>query len=276
MLSALRRHWPEYLMEAAGLGLFMVAACFVATLIWYPGSTISHAITIPLHRRALMGLVMGLTAISIIYSPWGKRSGAHINPVVTLTFFRLGKIAPWDALHYVVFQFLGGLAGVLLCAALLGPALSDKAVNYAVTIPGPAGAMEAFLGEFVISFILMSVVLTSTNSRHSAGYTGLFVGCLLLIYITVESPVSGMSMNPARTIGSAVPAGVWTALWIYFTAPLLGMLMAAELFVRWRSRAAVRCAKLHHTIDERCIFKCNYRVSGDEPALQSHQINDKA
>lgn len=86
---ALREHWPEYLMEAWGLGTFMVSAGLFATLLEYPGSPVREAIENADLRRGLMGLAMGLTAIAIIYSPWSKQSGAHINPVVTLTFWRL-------------------------------------------------------------------------------------------------------------------------------------------------------------------------------------------
>ena len=111
MRDTLRQHWPEYLMEAAGLGIFMVIACAFGTLLEYPASPVRQTITVPLLRRFLMGLAMALTAVSIIYSPWGKRSGAHLNPSVTLTFFRLGKVAPWDALFYVAAQFVGGLVG---------------------------------------------------------------------------------------------------------------------------------------------------------------------
>jgi aquaporin Z len=98
MADALRRHWPEYLMEAAGLGLFMVSAGVCATLLWYPGSPLADAVPDGVGRRAVMGLIMGLTAIAIIYSPWDQQSGAHLNPALTLTFWRLGKVAGWDAL----------------------------------------------------------------------------------------------------------------------------------------------------------------------------------
>jgi aquaporin Z len=107
-------------MEAAGLAFFMISAGLFGTLLGYPGSPVHQAIDEPFLRRALMGLAMGLTAIAIIYSPWGKQSGAHINPSVTLTFLRLGKVAKWDALFYVVAQFAGGVFGVLVVGGILG------------------------------------------------------------------------------------------------------------------------------------------------------------
>lgn len=166
-----------------------------------------------------MDFAMGLTAVALVYSPWGKRSGAHMNPAVTFTFWRLGKIAPWDAFFYVLAQFLGGISGVLLVGALLRPWVSHPAVNYAVTTPGAYGTIGAFFAELLISFVLMSVILTISNTETLARYTGLFAGALVATYIIFEAPISGMSMNPARTFGSAFSAHVWTAWWIYFTAP---------------------------------------------------------
>ena len=105
MREALRQHWPEYLMEAAGLGLFMVSASLFAVLLFHPASPAAPLLGGLLPRRALMGLAM---AVALIYSPWGTRSGAHFNPAVTLTFFRLGKVAGWDAFFHVVAQVVGG------------------------------------------------------------------------------------------------------------------------------------------------------------------------
>jgi aquaporin Z len=118
-MTTLRKHWPEYVMEAAGLALFMISAGLFGTLLGDPESAAHQAVASPLVRRALMGLAMGLTAVGIIYSPWGKQSGAHLNPATTLTFLRLGKIAPRDACGYVVAQFLGGVFGVYVVGALL-------------------------------------------------------------------------------------------------------------------------------------------------------------
>jgi aquaporin Z len=252
MFAVLKAHWPEYLMEAAGLGIFLISTCVFGALLEYPASPVHQTIRDPLVRRILMGLARGLTAVGLIYSPWGKQSGAHFNPAVTLTFCWLGKVMAWDACLYTAAQFLGGLAGVLLTAALFGQWLADPPVNYAVTAPGPAGQAIAFLAELLISFGLMLGVLITSNTRRAARFTGLFAGALMAIYVVVEAPYSGMSMNPARTLASAVPADFWTGLWLYFAAPLLGMVLAGEVYLLTFGR--VYCAKLHHDNDKRCIF----------------------
>ncbi len=250
-------------MEAAGLGIFMISACVFATLLEYAGSPVRQAISDPLVRRILMGIAMGLTAIAIIFSPWGKQSGAHINPAITVTFFRLGKIAPWDAFFYAVAQFVGAVVGVLLVAAILGTLLAHPSVNYVVTVPGSRGPAIAFIAEVIISSVLMSMVLIVSNTEKMARYTGLFAGALVTTYISIEAPLSGMSMNPARSFGSAVPPQFWKFLWIYFTGPPLGMLLAAEAYLRFRGAHRVICAKLHHHNSKRCIFHCGYKKQHD-------------
>jgi aquaporin Z len=143
----------------------------------------------------------------------------------------------------------------------LREAIAHPAVNYVTTRPGEAGLVVAFVAEFGISFILILMVLRISNTAQLARYTPLFAGALVATYITLEAPISGMSMNPARTFGSAAAAQLWTSLWIYFTAPPLGMLAAAEVY-RWQKGAhAVLCAKLHHHNDKRCIFRCGYEAA---------------
>ena len=256
--AAMRQHWPEYLIEAMGLGLFMLSACLFVTLLEHPSSPVRQAVTHSFLRRIPMGLAMGLTAVGIVYSPWGRRSGAHLNPFVTLTFWRLGKVTPWDAVGYVTAHFVGAIAGVGVAATLLGAWLANPAVSYAATVPGPTGSSVAFVAELLISFVLMSVVLVMSNRPGLNRFTGLCAGALVASYILVEAPLSGMSMNAARTVGSAVYARAWTALWVYFTAPALGMLTAAQLYVSTRGIQTVLCAKLHHENAQRCIFRCNY------------------
>src|SRR5713226_199004 len=254
MMDAATRHWPEYMMEATGLCLFMISYAVFCLKKKNPASTVRQAITNPLLRRVLMGVAMGSTAIGIIYSPWGKQSGAHINPSVTLTFFRLGKVKVWDAIFYVAAQFVGGILGVLIASAILGKLLADPAVNYVATLPGSYGVGAAFAAEVAITFLLMTVVLYVSNTPSLHRFTGLCAGFLVATYITIEAPISGMSMNPARTFGSAFSSQTWTALWLYFTAPILGMLLAAEFYLQAKGHEAVSCAKLHHQNSKRCIF----------------------
>jgi aquaporin Z len=251
-------HWPEYLMEAAGLGLFMISAAVVTAVLEYPHSPLHDLFTDPVLRRIAIGLAMGLTAIGLIYSPWGKRSGAHLNPAVTMTFFRLGKITGADAFGYVVAQFVGGTIGLWLAAQILGLAIEHPAVNYVVTVPGLGGTAIAFAAEVIISFGLMLVVLVVSNRPSLNRWTGVFAGVLVATYIAVEAPLSGMSMNPARTFASAFPARLWTDYWLYLIAPLSGMLLAAECYVRTHGIQQVLCAKLHHHNNARCIFRCRY------------------
>lgn len=241
-------------MEAACLGLFMVSAFSFATLLEHPSSPVQQAIDNSTLRRLLMGLAMGSTAIAIIYSPWGKQSGAHINPSTTLTFYRLGKVARWDAVLYMAAQFLGGAAGAVAAARLLDPWPAHASVGYVVTMPGPWGALTAFIAEIVISFILMTVILHVSNNVRLHKFTGLCAGALVAAYITIEAPISGMSMNPARSFASALAGNSWASLWVYFTAPLIGMLAAAEVYIRKAGASRVACAKLHHENCRRCIF----------------------
>jgi aquaporin Z len=270
VLRALREHWPEYLAEAVGLGLFMLSACVFGTLLGHPGSPAARAVPDGLTRRLLMGLAMGLTAVALIYSPWGRRSGAHLNPATTLTFWRLGKVAGPDAAWYVLAQITGGIAGVLAAGALIGPALADPSVRYVETVPGPAGIGPAFLAEVAITFLLMTVVLRASNNTRLAAYTGVFAGMLVATYITLEAPVSGMSMNPARSLASALPAADWDALWVYFLAPPVGMLLAAELYVRRQGLSRVFCAKLHHDSGSCCIFQCRFNaMQAGRPTITS-------
>jgi aquaporin Z len=221
----------EYLIEAWGLGTFMVAASVFAVLLEHPSSSVRMMISSPFVRRALMGAAMGMTALVILYSPWGKRSGAHINPAVTLAFLRLGRIHPIDAVFYIAAQCFGAVSGVLGAFFVLRARLSHPAVAFVVTKPGPSGTVSALMGEAFISATMMLVVLLCGASRLSRA-TGLAAACLVALFITFEAPLSGMSINPARTLGSAVVAGDYDAFWVYLLAPTLGMLAATEIYKR--------------------------------------------
>lgn len=254
----MRTPWAEYLGEALGLGIFMVSACVFGVLLFHPDAAGVRHVPDPMTRFALMGLLMGLTAVVNIYAPWGKRSGAHLNPAVTLAFLRLGRMRPRDAAGYMVAQFLGGAAGTGLSVWLLGAWLADPAVNYVATVPGAQGVAVAFGAELAISFLLVFIILHVSSAPGLAPATGLVAGALVALFITFETPLSGMSMNPARTVASALWAHQAPGLWLYFVAPVAGMLLAVAGFRRLAASRRAACAKLVHDPRFHCMF-CGHR-----------------
>jgi aquaporin Z len=257
-LRTLRRNWLLYVFEASELAIFMLSACVFTVFLFDPAYPALHLFPRAIVRRLLMGIGMGITAILIIRSPMGKRSGAHFNPAITVTYFRLRKIARWDAVFYVVFQFLGGILGVAVAAICFGTTLARPTVEYAITVPGPYGTAAAFLAELFMAALLMGVVLWMTNRPSLAVYTSYSVGVLIAVYILFFAPVSGLSINPARTTGSAVFADIWTAAWLYFAAPLIGMLGSAEIYVHSYGADQILCAKLHPDQRYPCPFLCQF------------------
>ena len=255
-MEALRRHWFLYVYEGAELAWFMVTACVATVVLFGAGSPVLHWVPNAGLRRLVMGAAMGGTAVMIIHSPMGKRSGAHFNPAITLTYLWLGKIGVWDAVGYVCGQFAGGVAGVGVAVLMMGRLLAQPSVDYAVTVPGIGGTAGAFGAELFMAALLMGTVLWMTNRRRLAAYTSYAVGVLITGYVFFFAPVSGFSINPARTVGSAVWANVWTAEWVYFVAPLLGMFATAAVYVGRFGIEGVLCAKLHASPSVLCPFAC--------------------
>lgn len=245
-----------YAMDGALLGLFMVSACLNVVVIEHPGSPVHAAVSSAAVRRVLIGAAMGLTALCLIYSPWGKRSGAFMNPALVLCFLRLGKLSPIDALGYISAQLVGSATGVLVAASLLPGLVSHPAVNYVATTPS-GGAAAAFLAEFSLAFVLLSVVMTVNRRPRFARYAGAIAAVLVALFISVAAPISGMSINPARSFGSAIWARLWAGFWIYLSAPLLGMLAGVEL-QRWLvTRHERLCGKLSHDETITCFVRCS-------------------
>ena len=252
-------------MEACELGLVAFMACAASALFRHHASPAAHFFQDHLFlQRLAIGVTMGITIACIAYSPMGKRSGAQINPAVTFTFFRLGKIHAADAFFYILFQFAGGIAGVTLAGLTLGSFVSAPEVRFAATEPGIYGVAVAFLVELLISAIIMGTVLYFANHKQIMHKRGFYVGMLYALYITFEQPISGTSLNPARTLGSAIMTGSWSGAWIYFTAPLIGMLLAGEIFLWTKGKDAIHCAILLHTTDVRQIAKCGWSAFEDE------------
>ncbi len=217
--SFLLEHWPEYLSECFLICAYMILVCLLAVFLASPRSHAYALLSIP-HMRAITRTSgIGLAAAVLIHTPWGKRSGGHLNPAVTLVFYYLGRVRFWDAFFYIVAHFAGASLGVLTTAQVLGKPFTTRPVSYALTVPGSAGALVALGTEAVASFILMSAILTFVGSPHGIRFTGVVVGFLTALLILVATPYSGASINPARSAASALPSLSWAHLWLYFPGP---------------------------------------------------------
>ncbi len=231
MKASFKKNWIHYLQEAFGLAIFMTSACFFSALLGGHDASFHLTIQNSALHNLVMGVLMGCTALFIFYSPFTAPSGSHINPAVTITFLRLNKMCKWDALFYIIFQFIGGTISVYIIAALLGNVLTTSPVNYAATIPGKFGVGAAAITEYIIAVIMMTMVLFTSGNSTLKKYTRIIAGCFVCLYVIFAGPVSGFGMNPARSFASAFPAHIYTAFWIYMFIPFAGMLSAAELFL---------------------------------------------
>ncbi|HEX9367737.1 MAG TPA: aquaporin [Vicinamibacterales bacterium] len=254
----MRRNAAAYLSELAGTAIMLFIGVSAVAFMWGPGSPVPVVSNGAL-RRLLTGILFAGGATAVVYSPLGQTSGGHINPAVTLAFWRLGKVPTRDAVIYVVMQFLGALVGAYAAGVAWGHLTT--AVQYAATVPGDgynrAGALAA---ETAITFLLVFLIFVCVNKPRVAPLTGLLAGSLVALLVMIEAPVTGTSLNPARTLGPAILAGKYTALWVYFAGPIAGALAAAAAFTGQWGRQTV-CAKLYHTEKYPCPFdSCSYRL----------------
>ena len=227
-----KARWTAYLMEAGGLGGFVVFAGMLTIFLEHPDLPVMNGFLKdhPLLRRIPLGIIMGVY-VALITHFFGKTSGAHTNPAVTWIFFRLGKIKFQDALLYTLFQLAGAVFGALALKYFAGTLFSHERIFYGVTRPVPPHDMAtAFIAEFVISFILMAVMLFASSSRIFERKIALITGILICLFLIFELPMSGMSLNPARSFAAAVAANEWDHFWIYLISPPLAMLLASFLF----------------------------------------------
>ncbi len=274
-LSAPDQIWQLYFIEAFLLGCFMISATSATIMMESPKSIASHLVVSPILRRVVIGAAMGLTAVVLIYCPWGKRSGAHMNPAFTLSFLRLGKIKPRDALGYMAGQFIGAVAGMRLAGSMFGSIVGTPSVRYIATTPGPDGIAVAWGGECLISFILVATVLVVNRYPSLVKRTGLFCGGLITLFVIFEAPLSGFSMNPARTFGSAIVGNIWTAWWIYFTAPVVGMLGAVEVHRLLTDDLSKLCLRLNHSVKHTTLHPCDCRNPTSPDTLAGPDFNRK-
>jgi aquaporin Z len=272
------RNLSAYLSEFAGTAIMLFIGVSAVAFMWAPGSPVPVVPNGAL-RRLLTGIIFAGGATAVVYSPLGQISGGHINPAVTLAFWRLGKVPARDAVIYVVMQFLGAFVGAYAAGLAWGHLTTG--VQYAATVPGDgytwAGALAA---ETAVTFLLVFLIFVCVNKPAVAPRTGLLAGSLVALLVMIEAPVTGTSLNPARTLGPAILSANYTALWIYFAGPIAGALIAVAAFRGQWGRQTV-CAKLYHTEKYSCPFdRCSYRLvaSGEtvmtegEPGTEAYVV----
>jgi aquaporin Z len=268
------KNWKHYFQEALGLAIFMISACLFSGLFFGYHGLLVHFFSTEL-RQILLGILMGLTALFIIYSPVTSPSGAHINPAVTLAFLRTGKIEKWDVFFYMIFQFTGGTIAVYFMGFLMGDNLSASPLNYVVTRPGKFGDAIAAVTEFLIAIIIMGMVLFTSNSYRLKKFTRQIAAFLVCVYVIIAGPISGFGMNPARSFSSALPANIWTSFWIYMLMPLAGMLSAAEIYLLNKKKIINARFRFRHCYKFLSPFPLTHRIflkSGIRVFLQWQQV----
>jgi aquaporin Z len=195
-------------------------------------------------RLLITGLLFSGTGSLIAISPLGRRSGAHLNPVVTWAFWTQRKVHPHDLAGYVLSQLVGGVAGTLVVALTWG---SDAtAVNLGTTSPGPGTSRAAaVLIEAVMTATLVVTILLMTSSARRARWTPLVLWPLIAALVWRGAPYTGTSLNPARSLGPALLAPQATPYWVYVLGPALGGTVAVALFALLRQTHVIT-AKLFH------------------------------
>jgi aquaporin Z len=271
----MRRNLSAYASELAGTALMLFVGVSAVAFMWAPGSPVPVVENGAL-RRLLTGIMFAAGGTAVVYSPLGQISGGHLNPAVTLGFWRLGKIPTRDGVVYVVAQFAGAFAGAYAAGVAWGPLTAG--VDYAITVPGPhyhwAGALAA---ETLITFLLVFTIFVCVNKPRIASRTGLIAGILVALLVMIEAPVTGASLNPARSLGPAILAANYDRLWVYFAGPLAGALVAAAAY-RGQWGPPTVCAKLYHTERYPCPFEsCSYRlVSRGETVMREGDAGPEA
>lgn len=274
----MKDHLPEYLSEAAGTAIMMLVGVGAIALMWAAVSPMPGLIPSPDLRRLLTGMLFAGGATLVVVSPLGQRSGGHLNPAVTFAFWLKGNISSVDALLYVVAQVAGALLGVGIMALLCGAAV--RGVEFGVTEPGEGYSVAAaFIAEIGITGMLVGLILFCVNNQRFARYTPVLAGSLVAALVFIEAPVSGTSLNPARSVAPALIASVYAHQWLYIVAPPLGAALAVWLHGRLAgTRPSAGCAKLYHTERYRCIFaNCGYnRFEAGSVVLREGEQADRA
>jgi aquaporin Z len=180
---------------------------------------ITHSLT-----HVGIALTFGLVVTALIYT-FGHISGAHFNPAVTIGFFLLGDTTKRDAISYVIVQLLGAILASMTLLLLFG-----NVARLGATLPRGT-EIQSFGVEFILTFFLMMIILGSAvHGKAIQSFAGLAIGATVGLEAMFGGPISGASMNPARSIGPAIMSGHMEHLWIYIVATILGAIAAAFVY----------------------------------------------
>jgi aquaporin Z len=257
----MKDHLPEYFAEFIGTAIMMAIGIGAVAFMWHEGSPMREAIPSEALRRLATGVLFAGGGTLVVMSPLGQRSGGHLNPAMTLAFWWKGQVQTRDLFAYIGAQLAGALVGVWIVAMVGGSAA--RSIQWGLTLPGSGFSVaEAFIAEFAITFLLVFLVLFCVSNERFAKATPLLAGALVAFLVFVEAPISGTSLNPARSFAPALYAPNFEHQWLYWVAPILGAITAVKLFGRViDTKARPGCAKLFHTERYRCIFlDCAYEV----------------
>ena len=234
-------HWRIWGAEAAGSGLLVLGALSSVALVLgdrSPVADASHSV-----RLLLTGMLVGVTVTLIVISPFGRLSGAHLNPAVTLAFRIVGRVSGHDVVGYLAAQFAGALAGALAFRLLWGSVAFS--VDGGVTHPSLATAAAIGI-EAGMTGLLVGMIFVFVSRERLMRWTPLMLWPLIGVLVWRGSPYTGTSLNPARSAGPAAAFADFADLWLYLVAPILGALAVAILW-RWRHpNAWPMTAKLFH------------------------------
>jgi aquaporin Z len=251
-LEQSRFHWAEYAAEGFGTGVLVFVGLSAVVFCSAKGLPMEQWIPDASLRRLLTGMLFSGTGSLIAISPLGKLSGAHISPSVSLAFWLQGKMHRLDFLGYVVAQCCGAIAGAFLLTAFWGSYAAS--VNNGMTLPSESyGLGTAFFAEVSLTFLLVLLIFGFVSYSRLLRWTPLMTWVVVGLMVWLESPISGTSLNSARSLGPAFVSGRWTDQWIYMVAPPLGAAIAVVIF-RFFERD-VLTGKLFHVPHYRSIFK---------------------